>query len=76
MKCWFVSVTISTAISPRRRLLGLCLLGVGLALGLAGCGRKGPLKPLRPKSPVMVERAVEGVGTVQVIQAASERGLT
>lgn len=32
--------------------IAIALLGVGLALGLTGCGRKGPPKPLRPKPPV------------------------
>lgn len=67
------------AASPRRLLrglFGLVLLGIGLALGLTGCGRKGPLKPLRPTAPVTVEHVTGGLATVQMVQAEPERELT
>ena len=54
--------------NPWGCLLGLCVLG--LALGLAGCGRKGPPKPLKPQAPVTMERLGEGEGAGRVVQTA------
>ncbi len=48
------------------RKIAIFLLGVGLVLGLTGCGRKGPPKPLRPKTPVWsAQVAVDRVQPVQ-----------
>ena len=68
MKCWCVKTTTSMATKSCSYVLGVCL--IGLLLGLAGCGRKGPLKPLRPKAPVMVQGAEAG----RVAQVAWRRG--
>lgn len=38
------------------------VLGLLLALSAAGCGRKGPPKPLKPRAPVSLAEQAGGVG--------------
>ena len=53
-----MTVSHITSASTRRRILGVGL-AVGVALALAGCGKKGPLEPApgAPEAPKAAQQA-------------------